>query len=99
VANIDFTLDDIRTVVGEVFDQKFDEKFDKKFDEKFESAFNKAFTKAFNKDFMPAFEAAFDPYALAIQEDFNRIHERFDRLERIVDQHSREIIELRSLLT
>jgi septal ring factor EnvC (AmiA/AmiB activator) len=115
MTQVDFTLDDIRTVVRE--------ETDKTFDRKFKSAFKEAFAEAFP----PAFEEAFEPYALAIQQDFARVNERldahdvrFDKLEadlqsvasnvneirvelkgvkRIIGQHSKEIIELRSHLT
>jgi hypothetical protein len=110
----EFTLEDIRQVVREeseaAFDRKFDEKFQPAFNAAFKPAFNAAFQPAFdaafNAAFKPAFDAAFDSSALAIQQDFNRIHQRFDRLEddikgigRIVGQHSKEIIGLKSRIT
>lgn len=57
------------------------------------------------KEFKPLFDDAFEPYAQAIQQDFNRVHERLDGLEhemksvkRVVNQHSVEILELKAQL-
>jgi hypothetical protein len=110
----EFTLEDIRQVVREeseaafdrAFNAAFKPAFNAAFQPAFDAAFNAAFKPAFDAAFKPAFDAAFDSSALAIQQDFNRIHQRFDRLEddikgigRIVGQHSKEIIGLKSRIT
>jgi hypothetical protein len=94
---IDFTLDDFRHVVREeatqvlndnfqrLFDRAFDQAFGKAFGPAFDQAFGKAFgpafDQAFHRSFKPAFDAAFEPWAVAIQTDFNQVHARLDRLE------------------
>jgi hypothetical protein len=82
---IDFTLDDFRHVVREeatqVLNDNFQRLFDRAFDQAFGKAFGPAFDQAFQRSFKPAFDAAFEPWAVAIQTDFNQVHARLDRLE------------------
>lgn len=93
---------------GPAFNAAFEKSFTPAFDKAFKLSFTPAFESAFNKSFSPAFDASFEPHAEAIQGDFNQINTRLDRLDaktdtlvglkRIVGQHSKEIIDLRSRL-
>jgi hypothetical protein len=112
VANVEFTLNDIRKVILEdvrqvvreeadaSFDRKFKPAFDSAFkpafDASFKPAFDSAFKPAFDESFKPAFEESFDPYADSIQQDFNRIHDRFNRLESTVESGVRDVQDIKS---
>lgn len=61
------------------------------------------FKDNFDAAFKPAFEGVFEPHALAIQDEFNRIHdklaehdERFDHLETDVDALKNDMSEVKA---
>ena len=88
MATTEFTLEDIRQVVREESDASFDRKF--------KPAFDATFKPAFDKAFKPAFISAYEPFADAIQDDFIRIDERFDRLETKVESIARDVSDLKT---
>ncbi len=68
------------------FPPAFKKAFKPAFDSAFKEAFKPAFDNAFTHAFKPAFHGAFEPYALAIQQDFKDVKEKMTNMEEdIVD--------------
>lgn len=87
---MDFTLNDIKLVMEEVFDRKFDEAFDRKFDEKFGPAFDKAFDKRIG-EFEVRFEAKMDTKINGVKEEIlSAIGEVIDILSKDTDERFHE---------
>lgn len=88
MAGAAITLEDIRTVVRE--------------ESLSTDKIRQIVREEFQKNFKPAFEETFEPWALAIQQDFSRIHERldehdarFDRLDARVESLGTDISEVK----
>jgi hypothetical protein len=99
--SIDFTLDDIRKVVREETNQAFKEQFQPAFDKAFKPAFDEAFEPhalAIQQDFMTInerldkLETGLETVAAGVLD----LKADLKGVKRIVGQHSKDKVELRS---
>jgi archaellum component FlaC len=88
---VDFTLEDVRAVVYEIVDERLDAKLEEKLDAKLSA------------HFMDFIENNFTPAMEDIDEQFDDVRGRLDRLEtdvkgikRLVRKHSADIAELQA---